>query len=195
MPECVIHLAGFLLAVQAPVAGQLQGRWRGFALGVDPGVLGQPLTLFKQGAGGGQQALVERRIEEHQVEGQLRLALQVALGVGLDHLAAWATQGFQVLPQAGDGRRVAVQSHGLARATGQRFEVQRAATGVGVEHFCPFDVRGEPVEQGLADPVRGRPQARRVREAEAPAAPFAGNDAQLALAVVRLGRFCGWTGH
>src|SRR5690606_21291673 len=68
------------------------------------------------------------------------------------------------------------------------FEEQGAAAGEQVQHPRARHVGGQPVEQGLAHPVRRRAQAGAVGEAEATAAPVAGDDAQLAGAAVGSGR-------
>jgi len=46
-------------------------------------VLGQPTLCLQQLAGRLQQILVERRVEEYQVEGGRRLGFQIAQGIAL----------------------------------------------------------------------------------------------------------------
>ncbi len=180
--------------MQSPVAGQAEAGGRRFAFGVDPGVRGQPTLAFEQLAGRLQQVPVERRVEKDQVEGRRRLAVQIAQGVALQQLAVAAVEGVQVLAQAGDGVGVHVQRQGHAGATRQRLQIERAAAGERVEHPRARKVGRQPVEQGFADPVRRRPQAFGIGEAEAARAPFAADDAQLALAAMGAGAN-GWIGH
>jgi hypothetical protein len=129
MPQRIVDPPGFLLAVQAPVLRQAQGRRRGLAFGVHPGIFGQPLALFEQLANGGQQVLVERWVEEHQVVGRCRLGFQISQGIGGLDLAVGAPQGAQVLLQAGHRDAAGVQRLAHGRATGQGFEEPRAAAG------------------------------------------------------------------
>ena len=82
--------------MQAPVLRQAEGRGGAFAFGVNPGVIGQPLALFEQRAHGGQQVLVERWVEEHQVVRGGRLRFQIAQGVGGLYLPIGAAQGAEV---------------------------------------------------------------------------------------------------
>ena len=60
----------------------------------------------------------------------------------------------------------------------ERFEPQRAAAGEEVEAAAARHLGHQPVEQGLPDPVRRRPDAALSRKADAPAAPLAADDAQ-----------------
>ncbi len=106
--------------MQAPVAWQGKGRGRGFAFGIDPGVVGQPLAFFEQRADTRQQVLVERRVEEHQIEGGGRLGFQVAQGVGGLYLADGAAQRPQVLAQVGHGNVAGIQCLAHGGATGSR---------------------------------------------------------------------------
>ncbi|MNH29551.1 hypothetical protein D3C79_897890 [compost metagenome] len=154
------------------------------------------MALFEQLANGGQQVLVERRVEEHQVVGHRWLGLQIAQGVGGLDLAGGATQRTQMLLEAGHRKAAGVQCLAHGGATGQGFEKQRAAAGERIEHLGARDVGGEPVEQGFPHPVRRRAQARSVREAQLATAPFAANDAQLVHAVMHVaGRFFRMSSH
>ncbi len=60
----------------------------------------------------------------------------------------------------------------------ERFEPQRAAAGEKVEAAAAGHLGHQPVEQGLPDSVRRRPDAALARKADAPSAPLAADDAQ-----------------
>lgn len=184
-----MYVAGFLFPVQPPVSGQAEGRGDALALGIDPGVGVQPAAGFEQAAGVLQQVLMERRVEEHQVEGARSLVSQVAHGIAEDQLGGAALERVEVVAQGRHRFAVGIQGQPFAGAARQRLEEQRAAAGEGIEHPCAFDIGCQPVEQGLADPVRGRSQAGPVGKDETPAAPFATDDPQLSLAAVAAGAF------
>ena len=168
--------------MQLPVCREGQTAGSGFAFGVDERVGGQPAVRFQGGAGGDQQVLVKRGVEEHQVEGRLGRTGEQRQGVLLAHFAALALQGLQMAAQGGDHLTAHVAGQGVGGAAGQRLQRQCPAAGEQVEAAGAFDMHAQPVEQGFAHPVRGGPQARLFGKAEAPAAPLPGDDAQLALA-------------
>src|SRR5690606_25097231 len=88
LPQAVPHLAGLLFPMQAPVCRVGQAFRGGFAFGVDEGAWRQPAVGFQGGTGGDEQVLVERRVEENQVEGRRRAAGEQVQCVLLQYLAA-----------------------------------------------------------------------------------------------------------
>ena len=106
LPQRVIHLPRLLLAVQAPVAGQAEAGGRVLAFGVDPGLAGQPALFFQQGAGRQQQALAERRVEEHHVQPLSapllqRVGVKVPIYPGSWYDASMVALGRGLVPDAG----------------------------------------------------------------------------------------------
>src|SRR5690606_39626594 len=137
----------------------------------------QPAVGFQGGTGGDEQVLVERRVEEDQVEGRRRAAGEQVQCVLLQYLAAFALQCLQVAAQGGDDIAAHVTGQHLGGAAGQGLQGQRPAAGEQVEAAGALDVHAQPVEQGFAYPVRGRSQPWFLGKAETPTAPFAGDDA------------------
>jgi hypothetical protein len=80
-----------------------------------------------------------------------------------------------LLQRARCGGRL-LDEHQLLRSTGQSLESERAGAGKQIQAPCTGDVVLQPIEQGLAHPIGSGPQARNVRETDAPAAPTAADD-------------------
>ena len=75
-----------------------------------------------------------------------------------------------------------------SNAARQRFEPEGPAAGKQVQAALAGQLELQPVEQGLADPVRGRAQRAGLREMQLPPAPFATDDADFASPPGRGGR-------
>src|SRR5690554_868776 len=180
LPQAVPHLAGLLLPMQVPVGrvGELLGR--AFAFDITKSFSGEPAVGFQGGTGRLQQVLVEWRVGKHQVEGLGRRAGQQGQGVLLAHLGTVAVQGLQMSAQGLHHLAAQVTGQNMPGAAGQGLQRQCSAAGEQVQAAGAFHAEAQPVEQGLTDPVRGRPQARLLDEGETAAAPLAGDDAQLA---------------
>ena len=86
--------------------------------------------------------------------------------------------------ERGDQRAVPVHGDGESGAARDRLERQRAGPGEKVEASFARQVLPQPVEQGLANTIGGRPQALGGREAELPPAPEAADDTN----AIRVGR-------
>ena len=101
--------------------------------------------------------------------------------VGLDDLhRASACSRCAGLPQRLRERRIAFDQQRSARASRNGFQAKRAAAGEQVEHPRARQHRRQPVEQGFAHAIGGRPQARRIGHGQARATPAAADDADLA---------------
>src|SRR5690606_89986 len=180
LPQAVPYLAGSFFPVQLPGRGERQLCRRRFAFGVYQRIDGQPAIGFQCGAGRDEQVLMKGRINEDDVEGGGRRAGKQRQGVLLADLGTVALQGLQVAAQGGYHLATQVTAQHMAGAAGQCFQGQRTAAGEQVQAAGALDVPAQPIEQGFAHPVRGRPQPRLFDETETAAAPFAGDDAQLA---------------
>ncbi len=138
----------------------------------------QPLLALEQLGRRAQQVGRERWIEEHDVEELCGTAKKLQC---IDLLDARADGGPLGQPQAQltRGRPVALDEAHLGGAARQRFQAQRAAAGEQIEAARCRDTAAQPVEQGLANAIRGRADLRRRREAKSPPPPGPPDDAQL----------------
>src|SRR3954468_13357641 len=126
-----------------------------------------------------QRILPERRIEENHVE-LGRVLPQVRERILVHQLDLLRADGVARLPERFENRAVVLHHHDARGAARRGLEAERAAAGEKVEATLAREPLPEPVEQRLAHPVGRRPQAGARRNADAPAAIFAGNDANTA---------------
>ena len=78
------------------------------------------------------------------------------------------------------GRRIGLDELHCSSAPRQCFEPKGPAPGEEVQATPAGQFELQPVEQGFADPVRGRAQRFRLREMQLPSAPFAADDPDFA---------------
>lgn len=123
-------------------------------------------------------ALVIRRINKDDIELLPTLA-EKAHGILIEYLRLPCLQATLVLQQRPVGKRRLFHQHQRPGATRQSLETHDASTGKQVKAIQAMHILSEPVEHGLSDTVRRRPQTRRIRETQQPAAPRTTADAYL----------------
>ena len=115
----------------------------------------------------------ERRIQEDDVVLPAECPLsQKLVGIMLMNSGVRVSQRLHIRPQLCSGAGRHLDEVRMRRASGQRFEAQRAGSGKQIEATGAFDNRREPVKQRLANPVGGRPKPWLVCNRQDTTAPF-----------------------
>ena len=108
-------------------------------------------------------------------------------------LCARAAEADQLLLQSARGRRDLLDEDHFLGAAGQGLEPERAGAGEQIQAAGIGNRMLQPIEQGLAHPIRCRPQARNIGKIDAPAAPAAADDAhRIAAARAPVNPSWGW---
>jgi len=148
----------------------------GLRLGIDHAIRREMRSEF------GQQfiepTLVVRRINKDDIELLLVLA-EKTHGILIEYLRLPCLQATLILLQCPVGSRRLFYKNQRLGATRQGLEAHGASTGKKVEADQAVHILPKPIEHGLPDTVRGRPQTRRIRKAQQAAAPLAAADAYL----------------
>ncbi len=153
---------------------------------VDPRAFGKPRRQVREQRR--RRILPEGRIEENHVEA-LAGAADVGQGFARDQFDVFGAQHLQGLAQLRKGLPVLFHHHHAGGAARGGLEAERAAAGEQIEAGEPVQALAEPIEQRLAHTVGRRPQVGTGADGDAPAAPFAADDADFAwMAFVRMHR-------
>ncbi len=139
-------------------------------------ILGGPVA--RTHAGSSQDQGSSRNGGSRKITSKLRVSLaRNARASAMCSSSALAPSNVFAAAERVDQRAVPVHGNGKRGSARRGLERQRAGSGKKIEAALARQVLSQPVEQGLADAIRRRPQAFGLREAEHAAAPRAADDA------------------